>query len=397
MEIVKQVLLQYTDVVDNNNKWYRITLYDNDKVMGEYGRVGQECATPKIYEGGIGKFNSIMRSKTRHGRKHQYKIVDTSGGEIKVTVAPEDKTPSTSFIRTIYESSGKTIKSWYDGDINQLSARQIQSGEGTLRMIQRSLGSASAHRMNAMLSEYYTTIPHKLGRNIRDIASEWDAEKVNDEFDYLQDLMDAINTNVGHADMTIGDMVKSLGITVATASDFELGAMRKLIMGSMSGTHGVSLTVRNVFSVSNKNTAFRYNDCPISKPVLLFHGSRTPNFVGLLSRGFLVKPSGVPTTGSMFGNGIYFADVSTKSTQYCTRDGRWPMYLIIAEVKTGRKYKARDCMNVNQAPNGYDSVMGVAGETRSFGYNTLLHNEFIVYHPRQTDIRFVAEVTAYRR
>jgi hypothetical protein len=49
---------------------------------------------------------------------------------------------------------------------------------------------------------------------------------------------------------------------------------------------------------------------------LLFHGSSLFNFVGILSQGLRVAPPEAPATGYMFGKGIYFADMFSKSHSY---------------------------------------------------------------------------------
>jgi poly [ADP-ribose] polymerase len=51
--------------------------------------------------------------------------------------------------------------------------------------------------------------------------------------------------------------------------------------------------------------------------MLLWHGSRLTNFVGILSQGLRIAPPEAPVTGYMFGKGVYFADMVTKSANYC--------------------------------------------------------------------------------
>ena len=51
--------------------------------------------------------------------------------------------------------------------------------------------------------------------------------------------------------------------------------------------------------------------------MLLWHGSRTSNFAGILSQGLRIAPPEAPVTGYMFGKGIYFADMVSKSANYC--------------------------------------------------------------------------------
>jgi poly [ADP-ribose] polymerase len=43
--------------------------------------------------------------------------------------------------------------------------------------------------------------------------------------------------------------------------------------------------------------------------MLLWHGSKLTNFMGILAGGLKIAPPEAPTTGYMFGKGIYFADM----------------------------------------------------------------------------------------
>ena len=77
----------------------------------------------------------------------------------------------------------------------------------------------------------------------------------------------------------------------------------------------------------------------LSRRHLLWHGSRLTNWVGILSQGLRIAPPEAPVTGYMvrtrpsveatsviysthpvtlqFGKGVYFADMCSKSANYC--------------------------------------------------------------------------------
>lgn len=50
---------------------------------------------------------------------------------------------------------------------------------------------------------------------------------------------------------------------------------------------------------------------------LLWHGSRATNYGGILSQGLRIAPPEAPVSGYMFGKGVYLADASSKSANYC--------------------------------------------------------------------------------
>lgn len=94
--------------------------------------------------------------------------------------------------------------------------------------------------------------------------------------------------------------------------------------------------------------------------MLLWHGSRLTNFVGILSQGLRIAPPEAPVTGYMFGKGVYFADMVSKSANYCFTSRINPTGLILlCDVAVGKpslKYYAD--YNANVLPPGTDSTKG---------------------------------------
>lgn len=84
--------------------------------------------------------------------------------------------------------------------------------------------------------------------------------------------------------------------------------------------------INNIFKVQRKEepeNLNKYINDKISKTnysgnnVLLFHGTKSFNFIGILSSGLKIAPPEAPVTGYMFGKGVYFADCLSKSLGYC--------------------------------------------------------------------------------
>jgi len=97
---------------------------------------------------------------------------------------------------------------------------------------------------------------------------------------------------------------------------------------------------------------------------LLWHGSRVTNVAGILSQGLRIAPAEAPVTGEllpasaysfrrphtisknrllpsilgyMFGKGIYFADMVSKSANYCMTSKANPTgFLLLADVALGK-------------------------------------------------------------
>lgn len=84
------------------------------------------------------------------------------------------------------------------------------------------------------------------------------------------------------------------------------------------------------------------------------------NFVGILSEGLRIAPPDAPSTGYMFGKGIYFADVCSKSAGYCHATVENPFgYMLLCEVALGKSYQVFKAQDFVRPPLNHHSVWGV--------------------------------------
>lgn len=129
-----------------------------------------------------------------------------------------------------------------------------------------------------------------------------------------------------------------------------------------------------------------------------WHGTRRANMIGITTKGLLIRPSGVPHAGSMYGDGIYWAVHSTKSINYCdVRGSHWAQgtnktaYLFLADVAFGNQEMAKGSHFYTKdkiKPN--HSVWA-----RSGGGSGLYNDELITYtasaSEQQHRIRYIIE------
>jgi len=152
---------------------------------------------------------------------------------------------------------------------------------------------------------------------------------------------------------------------------------------------------------------------------LLWHGSRLPNYIGLLSQGIRIAPPEAPITGYFLGKGAYFADCVSVSSQYCrTTKEHTTGLLLLADVAMGRMLQIAHGKNVAksdldkagfhsvkcfgtlgplaaydiQTPEGLIASVGREGST-GVPISELVHNEYVVYDAAQIRLRFLARVT----
>lgn len=112
--------------------------------------------------------------------------------------------------------------------------------------------------------------------------------------------------------------------------------------GQVHETFGVKLLQVLKISRNAERTRLPYTP-QIDNRVVLWHGTRTQNIVGILTKGFTIPVA----SRQMFGTGIYFADRISKSARYCWNYAvdppvNWEGYLFLCEVQLGRSHHATD-------------------------------------------------------
>ena len=95
--------------------------------------------------------------------------------------------------------------------------------------------------------------------------------------------------------------------------------------------------------------------------LLLWHGTRGFNMIGILSKGLRIAPPEAPVSGYMFGKGIYFADMFQKSAGYCDES----QIIMLCEVAVGNSMCLDGAKYVEALPEGYDSTQGVGSSVPS--------------------------------
>ncbi|GMT03110.1 hypothetical protein PENTCL1PPCAC_30398 [Pristionchus entomophagus] len=184
-----------------------------------------------------------------------------------------------------------------------------------------------------------------------------------------------------------------------------------------ASTHSIQMGLKNVFRVGREGEADNEEVMDkIGNRKLLWHGSRLSNYFGILSQGLRIAPPEAPATGYMFGKGVYFADMASKSGNYCyvSEDGQTG-FLLLAEVALGEENLLKNAdYNANNLPTGKHSTWGLGRTMPNPAQNKqlnekvvvpcgkpiansmandagLLYNEFIVYNTQQIRLRYLLE------
>ena len=378
-EVVMSTTLNKTDLTGGNNKYYHIEGHvaggKKFRLYSRYGRVGHSgTEEERIPEQSLAAlrsaFQTLKKEKTSKRKGYvEVKMAATKIGsaegnkkilsdDIKKGKVIESKTlskPATRLdpsvarlVDRLYDEAGQAVRRSLSGSLKTtaenplgtLTLTQIESGREVLQDIQKllvkkpSLKGSIKKEILDLSNQFYSAIPQTMAKRPKSkdgkkAMDNWlqkmalNNEDVLDEKEDLLELLSDVQGMVGGFATT--DQTKKYSEIGCTYETMEKGGkifrkVEKFIQSTRSGHHGWGVDVLNVWKMSVKGQKDRH--LPAMRKVgnikPLFHGSRNANILGICKHGLLMRPPGVYVTGSMFGNGLYFADQSSKSEQYST-------------------------------------------------------------------------------
>ncbi|KIJ68826.1 hypothetical protein HYDPIDRAFT_147452 [Hydnomerulius pinastri MD-312] len=481
-QTVWDAMLNQTEVGSNKNKFYVIQLLHpigNDKhcmLYTRWGRVGENGQSqqkgPWSSSMAVNEFKKQFRAKTgvaweqRHGMtagKGKYTWLErsfededepeASGSKEEDQPIPDSKLHSE--LQVLIDAHLSSMN--YDANklpLGKLAKSTILNGFAALKKLAEALEKPDGelaksrggfHRAcEDLTSEYYSVIPHAFGRLRPTIINDMTLlKKELDLVDALGDMEIAsklISTSSTLNKDENGNILnpldvhfRSLGLTMmepVSQTTKEFRSLTEYVANTHGATHmNIRATVMHAFRVERESESLAWRNAGFDKlspgdRMLLWHGSRTTNFAGILKQGLRIAPPEAPVTGYMFGKGVYFADMMSKSANYCySHLSNSIGVLLLCEVaarpyfeQTNANYSADvDCKkNKKLATKGIGMMQPTewhdAGEAldnvalkgcympKGSASNVappgayLQYNEYIVYDPSQIRLRYLLMV-----
>lgn len=452
-DVVRVATLNKTDLTGGNNKYYVIEAHASKdrsqfRLYSRFGRVGhggieEERVPPQTEAHLLEAFDSLKAEKTgsRKGYTEVKLAQSKMGSEVgrqmvlsddvkKDKVVTDNKEqrkgpdlhPTVSrLVERLYTEAGQAVRNQLSGSLQTtaenplgtLTLTQIEEGRQYLRQVQALIGKDASlknsidPRVLDLSNHFYSCIPQVMAHRpkptspkpeqeawLKDMALN--REELIDKKEELLDLLSDVQGMVsGFATNDIGRKYEEIGCQYdwLDPKDDSRKKIEAYMKESRSSHHGWSCTILNVWRVTIRGQKDKHLTTmrDIGNVRALFHGSGPQNILGICKHGLLMRPPGVYISGSMFGNGLYFADQSSKSEQYAF--GRFgggsghgnSFFMFVADVALGKIMQYQSAQpGLHKAPPGYHSVQGTKGYS-------LLHNEFIVYDLRQHILQYLVE------
>lgn len=402
---------------------------------------------------GYQEIDVAQRALGSEAAKQITKAVDLKNADITDVKKSSLHKETQKLIKKLMGATNQFVITTLRCPIGQLSNEQVEIGrqclQTALKILKASkhLSKNDTYRLEELTNKFYGAIPHNLGSGSRgkmtDLLLDSEAKilKKNTDLDTLLDAK-AVGA-VLSADTGVDAQYCELNadLTFINHDDPLFKFVLRYLTDSSNPGHGFGvLRLRNLWQVNRKdreNEFYLENAARIAKEYgkntfakeardlshkdmtkltpqyrpdlgqkecdifnranvwLCWHGTRSANICGITKQGLLVRPKGVVHTGSMFGDGKYFAWQSTKSLNYCdggyyTGGNATSRYMFLMDVALGRQHIANGAYFYKGAPSGYHSVYGKAHKSHVW------NDEMITYDfsqkTTQSRIRYLLEI-----
>ena len=389
--------LNKSDVGKNNNKFYIIQLLEHDSdnslvLFTRWGRIGvpgQHEEKDVDEKSGPRLFMKKYRDKTKGG--YQEIFIDYEAEVEKEDLPEENKDKKDNknknkkkfsntldedvmdLIRLIYNKkmiNDNLHEIGYDSKkmpLGKLSHVTLTNGLNILKEIESELKKSDPDESNLsqLSSNFYTQIPHDFGFKKMSNFIIDTIEKVKEKINMISSLSDMkITLKIlesadsesdeyeNQEEKQLNDYYKQLNCDIKTISKDEpiystintyLKSNIKIEDDNEYGSYYRrinNLSLIKAYEISRHGEKKKFKDYGNKK--LLWHGSRITNFVGILSQGLRIAPPEAPSSGYLYGKGVYFADMSQKSSCYCYPVNNTAL-ILLAEVSLGKEDQRTDC------------------------------------------------------
>ncbi|KAH9947397.1 poly polymerase catalytic domain-containing protein [Amylocystis lapponica] len=229
--------------------------------------------------------------------------------------------------------------------LGKLAKSTILSGFGALKTLAEVIENPDGDSAKALggfrpaveelTGRYYSVIPHVFGRNRPPIID--DLTTLKRELELVDALGDMeVASKLIASTVPKDDAGQPLNPLDAHFRSLSLSTMDPVVPDSKEfaalqayarDTHGAThqhyqVHIQHAYRIERQEETDAWMQGGFDRAadgdrLLLWHGSRTTNFAGILKQGLRIAPPEAPVTGYMFGKGVYFADMMSKSANYC--------------------------------------------------------------------------------
>lgn len=403
----------------NNNKFYKMQENADGTFTATYGREGASKPATETYPMSLWdkKLNEKLGPRKGYTDVTEHRtealvpaktVVKNSHG---TNIIAHDK-HVVDIISALQSYANQQTQQVYKAEAKGVTQKQIDDAQKHIDNLSYSFKNHfgkkewSINMFNAELTKLYIIIPRKM-KNVADhlITTATTQKEIENLIGQEQSNLDSMASQViqqaaqDAADDEPAATVQQQTLLDILGLEMSLVTDQKILDMVKKKAEEHAKRVLRVFAVTNKATQKEFDNqvknAKDKKTDMMWHGSRRANWYFIIQQGLRIRPSGAVYSGSMFGDGIYFASECDKSMGY-TDSGRWAnggragkVYMALYEVHLGKQYciqRADSSLSASKLKSlgDYDSTWGQKGPS-------LYRHEYITYKSSQSTIKYLVE------
>ena len=389
---------------DNNNKVYEMAENGDGTFTARFGRIGARLQE-KTYP--ASRWDATYRAKTRKGYTD---ITSLAAEEEEAQGFDIDDPAVAALVDRLRREADRVLNAQYLVAPGDVSVRQLGEAQAHIDALAGLAGQITDARppdlvaaFDAHLLDLYRTIPRAMG-NVRQhlLGGTLAVDALAATLDAEQEALDRMAQRVRLGDAPARQtLLDALGFELRAVTDARVLRRVRTLMGAHadrleSVVEVVHPRLRAAFDAHVAGSRQK-------KTRLLWHGSRSENWLSILETGLVLNPARAVITGKMFGHGLYFATSFQKSLNYTSlRGAYWTGhtssrgYLGLYDVHVGSPLVVRKhhgwCYELTAERLAARKRFGAPDSLHARAGTMLRHDEIVVYRAAQACPRYLVEV-----
>ena len=380
----------------------------------------------------VNAFNSRFGNKNRHyySRRNYYNNENEEQSDFSMMYFKEESlNKAFQILNEIGDNINKITKLKDNKKNLKISEKELSNEKSDLNKILEELKECNKKILH-LSNEYYELIPFTKPinefispiNNMNLLKEEIDKCK---SYSYIEKTLKLFLGSLNYIDKInpIDYIYESLGIKIINLNIEEKKekiSEAKYLIDYIKMTYNLKKNrITNIFKIENSINDIKFNPENKKNRVLLFHGTKIQNILGILSQGLLISPIEASSSGSLYGNGIYLSDSFKKSIDYS--DNYNKNYVLIVECALGNYLQLSEkkkFVSVDDLKNkGYDSIISDAQIQMNFDNIIYLKNgcgiftqlkdtekkknnyfqqeyaEYVVYNENLVKVKYLVEIS----
>ena len=204
-------------------------------------------------------------------------------------------------------------------------------------------------KLNYLINSYLELIPFSIYKNNKNILQS--VNEIKEEkgriatFYFIENILKIFMGAIKNLDNLhpLDYIINSLGCNIIK---LEFENIEKIYIEKFLKNTGAS-DIKNIFKITESKNDVNFNPNNFERRIILCHGTKIENILGILSEGLKISPAQAKFQGNMYGEGIYLSDsfeVSYKYSKNClSNDDRAFLLLIEAAIESKEDHNIYKC------------------------------------------------------